>query len=339
MKLNNSLLFWDTAHRFLDVHLKNIRKLSDNTIAAYRDSLNLFISFAETELSVGRVKMNFEVFTKANLARFQQHMLIDQKQAPRTSNLRLTAIRSLLEYASQEHTDLMHLYIEACSIANTVVANQPLEYFEPEQLKALLFLPPNASKIHRRNNVILIFMYDTAARVSEVRTLCIENLHLNAKHPYVEVLGKGRKHRNIPLMERTVGHLKKYILEYHGSSPDPKRPLFYTNIKGTIDMISADTFERMIKQYAKLATERGVEMPKNVHCHMLRKTRAMDLYNAGMPLTHVQQLLGHESIDTTSGFYAFATLDNLVKSLNKVDPDNGKKVWDEKGNITDPYRL
>ena len=104
-------------------------------------------------------------------------------------------------------------------------------------------------------------------------------------------------------------------------------------------MISADTFEKMIKKYVGLAAERGIEMPKNVHCHMLRKTRAMDLYNAGMPLTHVQQLLGHESIDTTSGFYAFATLDNLVKSLNKVNPDTGKKVWDEKGNVTDPYRL
>lgn len=339
MKLNNPLLFWDTAHRFLDVHLKNIRKLSDNTIEAYRDSLNLFIGFAETKLSIDRAKMNFEVFSKANLVRFQQHMLIGRKLAPRTSNLRLTAIRSLLEYASQEHMELMHLYVEACSMANTVVANLPLEYFEPVQLKALLTLPTKASKIDRRNNVILIFMYDTAARVNEVRTLRIENLHLNAKHPYVEVLGKGRKHRSIPLTEKTVGHLKKYILEYHGSSPDPKKPLFYTSIKGTIDMISADTFEKMIKKYVGLAAERGIEMPENVHCHMLRKTRAMDLYNAGMPLTHVQQLLGHESIDTTSGFYAFATLENLVKSLNKVSPDTGEKVWDEKGNVTDPYRL
>jgi site-specific recombinase XerD len=74
---------------------------------------------------------------------------------------------------------------------------------------------------------------------------------------------------------------------------------------------------------------------------MIRKTRAMDLYRSGMPLTHIQQLLGHENISTTSGFYAFATLDTLEKSMNTVNNNNsveGRK-WNNTDILKKIYRL
>lgn len=72
---------------------------------------------------------------------------------------------------------------------------------------------------------------------------------------------------------------------------------------------------------------------------MLRKTRAMDLYREGLPLTHIQQLLGHEDISTTSGFYAFATLDVLADALEAVQPDDGVKLWSDQGILERLYRL
>ena len=106
-------------------------------------------------------------------------------------------------------------------------------------------------------------------------------------------------------------------------------PLFYAIAYGEKHRLSADSVEAMLKKYVRKCIEIGIEMPDLPHCHMIRKTRAMDLYQNGVPLTHIQQLLGHEDLSTTSGFYAFATLDTLAKAMNKV---NEKALPDKKWN-------
>jgi len=174
---------------------------------------------------------------------------------------------------------------------------------------------------------MLILLYDTAARISEAKEVKVSDVYLEAKTPYVTLLGKGRKYRNIPLMEKTVLHLKGYLKEFHGSDMKSERPLFYSKSHGKIHKLSSDTFEKMIKKYAKRCQLKKQTMPENVHCHMIRKTRAMDLYREGVPLTHVQQLLGHENISTTSGFYAFVTIDVLAKVMDTNTVDQTIKSW------------
>lgn len=340
-KMDNSMQFWTLSKRFVSHQLPEIRKASPNTVKAYRDSINGFIDYLESEKHVRRETMAFEDFSRANITDFLDWMLNVKNYAKKTSNLRITAIHSLLEFAAHEDSEnLMSIYLDACTVKGVKVSYGPIEYFEECQMKALLAAPNSGTRIGRRNQMMLILYYDTAARIAELLDMNVGQLHLDAETPYLTILGKGRKYRNIPLMDKTVRHLKRYIKDYHHDG-NPDSPLFYARTYGEIHPLSHDTVEKMIKSYSDQCSKAGTSMPEKPHCHMIRKTRAMDLYKNGMPLAHIQQLLGHENMSTTSGFYAFVTLETLASSMlsaNREETKEGRK-WDNEDILKKIYTL
>ena len=107
--------------------------------------------------------------------------------------------------------------------------------------------------------------------------------------------------------------------EFHPDG-DPGAPLFYCMHGGERHALSADAVALVLKNAGDIARERCPSLPM-LHCHLIRKTRAMDLYQAGVPLPIVAQLLGHESVSTTSGFYAFATDGMMEEAVRAAAPD------------------
>ena len=131
MSKKNTAQFWDTAHRYLDHQLKVIRQVSSHTIDSYRDCLNSFINYLERVENVGRKKISFHNFEKETIKRYQTWMIMEQGLAPKTCNLRLTAIRAFLEYAAQEYLWIMPVYTDALFTYN-------IYYFTIIQLRWLL---------------------------------------------------------------------------------------------------------------------------------------------------------------------------------------------------------
>lgn len=328
-KKNNSKnkdkeFFWATAGRFLNYELPEIRKNSLNTVSAYRNALNIYIDYLELVKGKDRSKICFDDFNKDNLKDYL--VWSKAKWTPKTCNLRMTAIRSMLSFASEESVDVMPIYMACKNIRGLKAPNAEIEYFEDYQLSAILDAPKIDKRTEWRNKIILILGYDAALRVGELIILKVADLHLEAEIPYISIMGKGLKYRNVPLTPKTIRHIESYLEEFHADM-DPKKPLFFTTTHGNVHGLSDDTAQKILKKYADECREK-IHMPKDIYFHMLRKTRAMNLYQAGCPLSYIQQMLGHENISTTSGFYAFVTLNTLAKALEKANPSSSdEKTW------------
>lgn len=341
VKKCDSVFFWETARRFLDHELPKIRKKSQNTVASYRSSLNICIDFLEEVKGLHRERVCFNDLDRKNLKDYLVWMADIKTWSPKTCNLRLTAVRALLSYASEECIDITPLFVSSQAIHGLNVPNGEIRYFEDYQIKALLDAPGKEKRSERRNRMLLILGYDAAMRVGELTGLKVRDLHLDAEIPYIRILGKGEKYRSVPVMKKTVQHLRGYLGEFHGDAPDPTAPLFYAVAHGMRHGLSDDCIQKVLKKYADKCRNEGISMPEDIHFHMLRKTRAMSLYQEGCPLSYIQQMLGHKNISTTSGFYAFVTLNTLAKALEQTHPDEGntEKNWKDKKISEILYRL
>ena len=325
-KRKESADFWVLARRYLHDYMPITRNLSDKSVEAYKQSIKVYLKYLESEKAIVNEKVNFDSFTRDNIKGFIAWLTAKNCSA-KTINLRLTAIRSFLKYSSEEDFELRGIYTEVCSIKKVKEEKKPIVYLQPEATAAILAAYDTTTAKHRRNRMMLIMLYDTGARVQELADMNISSLHLKEKNPFVTLIGKGRKSRNVPLLNKTVQHLNEYLKEFH-----PKRnecPLFYSLLDGKPHRLSTDSISLVLKTAADKARETCEAVPDRVHCHMIRKTKAMDLYRNGVPLPFIMQLLGHESMSTTSGFYAFATLEMMSDAMNRaaLTLDKEEKLW------------
>ncbi|MCQ2544670.1 MAG: site-specific integrase [Lachnospiraceae bacterium] len=325
-KRTKSSDFWVLARRFLHDYMPVTRNLSDKSVEAYKQSLKVYLEFLELEQGISNEKVSFDSFTRENIKDFI-HWLTEKSCSAKTINLRLTAIRSFLKYSSEEDFELRGIYTDICSVKKVKEEKKPIVYLQPEATTAILSAYDTATAKHRRNRMMLIMLYDTGARVQELADLNISSLHLREQNPFVTLIGKGRKSRNVPLLNKTVQHLQIYLKEFHPEMNE--NPLFYSLLDGKPHRLSTDSISLVLKSAADKVRENCEAVPERVHCHMIRKTKAMDLYKNGVPLPFIMQLLGHESMSTTSGFYAFATLEMMSDAMNKAAPslDKEEKLW------------
>ena len=241
--------FWQMARAYLHDFMPAVRNQSDKSVAAYKQSLNSYLTFLESEKGLREDLVTFETFNRNNVKDFVE-WLREKQYASKTINLKLTAIRSFLRYCADEDFEFRGIYNDVCTVRKVKEEKKPIEYLQPEATKAILTSYDSRTSKHRRNRMILILLYDTGARVQELSDLSLSSLHLDVPHPYVTLIGKGRKTRNVPVMNKTVAHLRKYLEEFH---PDlTEAPLFYSRLDGKPHQLSTDSISMWKKEYCRL---------------------------------------------------------------------------------------
>jgi len=340
-KFGSGTLF-GAIHDYLKIYLPKQRNLSIHTQNSYRLALDQLIDFIKAQKKVPIEDVTFEMLTAEAMAAFLDSLEAERGHEISSRNTRLAAIRAFLKYAADRNVVNVAILQEV----KKVVTKKPdkaesISHMSMEAITAIVEQTDLSTPLGLRDRTMLILLYDTGARVQELVGIKLKDLRFG-KTPTVTVLGKRNKIRTIPIMERTVQHLKKYLLEFHSGVPTVSdAPLFYSVSHGEQHPLTDRRVRYLLKDYADRARQTCIEIPLNVHPHMFRHSRAMHLYQNGMDLTLVSQWLGHANLEVTQ-VYAHADTEHKRAAIAKATPENSalfSKLNPERYTITDEDAL
>lgn len=331
MKPDND--FFKHVRGFLTVYLPKNRCYSQHTVKAYRDTINLFRKFMLEERGIAFTQIHFDQIKHEVIEEFLAWLQNTRDCKASTKNHRLAALKSFFHYCAMEDPALMAIYLDVQKIHPQRVARNRVEYMSKTALKVLLEQPDLTIRCGMRDRFFMILLYDTGSRIQEILDLKLKDIHLDDQTPCIYLTGKGNKTRAVPLMDKTIAHLHVYLKTFH-TDGDMKNDthLFFTLIRGHRGRMSDDNVSCFLKRYAKIAHQACSEVPLRMHAHLFRHTRAMHLYQAGIPLSYIKDFLGHVSINTTD-IYASTDTSMMKAALENICPNNGEHgeepIWQD----------
>jgi integrase/recombinase XerD len=304
-----------TVQAFFTDRLGRQRRASVHTIAAYRDTVRLLLTFATTRTGTEPSRLDFAQLDAPLVGAFLDHLEHERGNAIRTRNARLAAIHSLFRHAALRHPEHAADIQRVLAIPPKRFERTIITFLTEPEIDALLAGPDPATRTGRRDRAMLQLAVETGLRVSELTGLTRGDLHLGAG-AHVGCHGKGRKDRITPLTAATTALLTAYLAERQDSG---EAPLFATT-RGR--PLTRDAFERRLALHATRAAESCPSIAgKKISPHVLRHTAAMRLLHAGVETTVIALWLGHESPETTQ-IYLHADLALKKQALDRTRPHN-----------------
>jgi len=281
--------------RFFSHYLPVQKGLSINTTWAYRDAIKLLLCYAADTLRKSADELNVEEIEESLVLAFLDHLENDRNCTPRTRNARLAAIRVFFSYIVREEPVLALQCQRIRTIPLKRTEYKTVAYLEEQEMQAVLDAVNVDSRTGIRDRALLLLLYNTGARVSEIVGIKAADLHLQGA-AYVTLIGKGKKHRSCPLWPETAQALQAYL-----KCRAPKDPAIEQLFLNANDApVTRFGIRHITRKYAVSAQGQCPSLKtKTVSPHTIRHTTAMHLLRAGNDVNMVGYWLGHADINTT----------------------------------------
>lgn len=294
MKLTNDSN--DLSHLlqlFFKSYLIGQRRVSRHTISAYRDTFRIFLPFLAKLLNKKIGSLLLADLSADHLIRFLSHLEGERENSIATRNARLAAIRAFLNYVAIEVPDELPVITRALAVPQKKKDRPVIECLDRAEVDALLAAPDGSTWTGRRDRVLLMTMYNTGARVSEIIGVRQQDLDLKRQHS-VHLHGKGRKERIIPLWTETIIALRTWL----NSGDLSTTPFVFPNRFG--EPLTRSGVRQRLSCACQSAVKACPSLGKrNVTPHSLRHATALHLLQSGVDLSVIALWLGHEQIETT----------------------------------------
>ena len=300
--------------RFFSHYLPIQKGLATNTLLAYRDAIKLLVCFAADTLRKSADALNVEEIDETLVLAFLDHLENVRGCTPRTRNARLAAIRVFFGFIAREEPVLLLQCQRVRTIPLKRTEYKTVEYLEENEMQALLDAVDVNARTTARDKALLLLLYNTGARVSEVVGIKIKDLRLQGAAAQVSLLGKGKKHRSCPLWPETTQALQAHLKTR--APQDPKTEQLFLNANGA--PVTRFGIRHILRKYADSARDKCLSMrTKAVNPHTIRHTTAMHLLRAGNDINMVSYWLGHADINTTH-VYVEIDMDMKRRMLGKT---------------------
>ena len=297
------------VRRFLVEYVIGERNYSPNTQHSYRDVFRLLLPFAARQCRCAVDRLTLAAIKPNTLREFTRHLEQVRHCGPSTINQRLAALRAWARFVAAKSPEHLEWSGQIQTIHLQKYAPPPVSYLEKEEMKALLAAPNRQTAQGVRDHALLLFLYNTGARASEVSRLTVGDLDLVM--PMATLHGKGRKIRHCPLWKVTAGALREVVLDR------PANQGVFLNRTGA--SLTRYGVHILVKRHAGQAAVKAPTLRnKRVGPHSIRHSTAMALLRSGVDINTIRVWLGHASIQTTH-IYAESDLKMRAKALARCE--------------------
>lgn len=276
---------------FMKVYLPYIRNRDDDTIASYRFSINLYMSYLKVAKGLTIVTIQSCDFNQKNIVAFMSWLVSERHNVATTVNHRLSDIRGFCRYLLKKKAITSDEYEEIREISD-ISDDRIIDFtwLQAEDVTCILkSVEDNRNAI--RDRFLLSLLYESGARINEILSLRLLDIKPASNgEADVHFYGKGNKHRITPLSKEIWNQYGGYCEKYHwGQNSDDL--MFYSFRNGQRNKMSSDNVSRILSDCESKVRKARPELI-HLHSHLFRRTRAMHLYQAGVPLPTISEWLG-----------------------------------------------